>query len=793
MIRTDVSLCVAMERAIAPCVDTDPRHFPFGVLQETTREQIAALAKTVIGNKKFILVSNREPYEHVRKGAKVVVRKTIGGLVSAIEPIVEAVGGTWVAWGSGNADRITVDSDDHVRLPPAQPTYTLRRVWLSEDEVEQYYAGQVNQTLWPLCHLQVDKVRFLRREWDVYQTVNQRFCDAVIQELGEKNGIVWFQDYHFATAPAMLRDKRPDVFILQFWHIPWPPWEIFRQHPQHIPLIRGLLGCDLIGMQLDLHCQNFLDCVEKELNIPVDRKQGLILLPDRSVRVRAMPISIDARDIDSLARSDEVKILMKKFGRQYAKPKMHIGVGVERIDYTKGILLRLAALDALFTQYPQWRKKLTFLQISPPSRSSVPAYSIFRKLMEGAVRDINRRHGTLGWQPVVYISEPKTQPELIALFRLSTLAVVSSKQDGMNLVAKEFIASRIDEQGVLILSEFAGAAEEMGQSVIINPYDVEGFAHALHTALVMDAGEQRNRMCQMRNQLFNHTVFDWLEDILHRMPVGSDVRSTGPVPLLEHLDDLQKSILAHGKVELFCDYDGVLAPIASRPAEARLDQHMRDLLIRLRNSANVHVSIISGRSLSNVSELVSVERLTYAGNHGLEVSGPRVKKIHPAADQTHGVIRDLYEEMRTAMRDFQGVIVEDKHLGISLHFRLAEKGDIPTITNLFYSLVKKHDRQSLLRIISGKCVLEVQPNVHWNKGKAASWMMDKLFGETQKKRLIIYLGDDITDEDAFREFRHRGVTIFVGSTQERETAAQYSLMDTSAVAAFLEWLTHATE
>ncbi len=764
-----------------------------GTAGGATRESIAALAKAVMGDRAFILVSNREPYEHVKSGSKTILRRTVGGVVSALEPVVATTGGTWVAWGSGSADREAVDAHDRVALPPDDPSYTLRRVWLSAEEVEKYYDGQVNQTLWPLCHLQTDKVRFLRSEWDVYQAVNRRFAEAVTEELDGRPGVVWFQDYHFATAPAMLRHERPDVFIMQFWHIPWPPWEIFRQHPQRDLLLQGLLGCDVIGMQLELHCENFLDCVEKEFGLPVDRERGYVLLAGRTVRVYAIPISIDAATIDAVARTPATEERMRTFALRYNPRGIRIGIGVERADYTKGILLRLRALDALFTQYPQWKNAFTFLQVSPGSRTKIPAYALHRQAMERTIRDLNRRHGTPDWQPVLYLAEPKGQQELVALFRLADIAVVSSRQDGMNLVAKEFIASRCDEQGVLVLSEFAGASEEMPQSVGINPYDVEGFAHALHTALQMGAAEQGERMRQLRHHLFQNTVFDWLEDILHHIPAASDDPKDGPLPLLEHLNEMQEKIRSFGKVELFCDYDGVLTPIVSRPEEAHLDEHMRDLLVRLRNSANVHVSIISGRALSDVSALIGIEHLTYAGNHGLEVDGPRVHRIHPEARKVRGILETLYEELRFVMREFPGVIIEDKQLGLSMHYRLAEKSLLPAITNHFYALVKKHDPQKLLRITPGKAVLEVRPNVPWNKGKAVVWLMDKLHGAGKNERVIFYLGDDVTDEDAFRALRHTGVTIFVGDPQSKETAAQYYLPDVSAVATFLEWLARNAE
>ncbi|MDD5025896.1 MAG: bifunctional alpha,alpha-trehalose-phosphate synthase (UDP-forming)/trehalose-phosphatase [Candidatus Peribacteraceae bacterium] len=765
---------------------------PSDAVSGTTAEHVYATARKLLGEDRlFVIVSNREPYEHVSKGGRTVAQRTVGGVVSALDPLMERLGGTWIAWGSGAADRSMVDTTDGVLLPPGKETYRLRRIWMSEEEVEHFYRGHVNQTLWPLCHSETEKVRFRRQEWDVYQTINRRFAEAAAEELKEKKGVVWFHDYQFATAPGMLRDLLPEVTILQFWHIPWPPWEIFRRHPQRRALLEGLLGCDLIGMHIDQYCDNFLQCVERELHLPVDWEKGHVLVGNRMVRIRALPISIDAQHWADLAASVPVQRALEKYRTLYAPAGRAIGIGVERADYTKGILLRLHALELLFEQYPQWRGTFTFLQVTPSSRSAIRAYALFQQEMIRVVRAINARYQTDTWKPIVHIRTAIPEKDLAALYRLASIGVVSVRQDGMNLVAKEFVACRTHEDGALVLSEFAGVSEELHEAIAINPYDVEGFAYALHQGLSMPVAEQHTHMQRLREHLFSHTIYDWVQDLLEEVAAVQQAQegAGSAEPLLDHLDDLQERMAKHRHFELFCDYDGVLTSIAPRPREARLNERVRDLLCKLRDSASVHVSIISGRMLTDIVELVSIERLTYAGNHGLEISGPRVKRIHPDVERVHGVLKTLYDTLRSTMRPFPGVLVEDKELGIAVHFRLVPTEQRQDVANVFYAQVQQAVDEGLLRVTTGKFVLEVRPNVAWDKGTAALWLLEQLHGSDWRGRVLpFYLGDDETDEDAFLALLGSGVTIRVGDRRTEPTAAQYVVRDTGDVTVFLEWL-----
>lgn len=470
---------------------------------------------------KFILVSNREPYEHVRGLKGIEVKQPAGGLVSALDPTMRVTHGTWVAWGSGSADREVSDDAGRVAVPPAEESYTLRRVWLTEADVDGYYHGFANGSLWPLCHMLIQHFEFRTEYWERYRAVNLRFAHAVADEAERCSGraMAWIQDYHFGLAAEYLRAMRPSLFIHQFWHIPFPPPDILRLLPSgtHDALLRGLLGNDLLEFQIDRYTENFLDCVEQFIpDAHVDAGRQTVRYRGRTTCVGAFPISIDVdRFEDMAATPDSVERVATLRGR-YAREGRQLGVCVDRIDYTKGIPERLRAFDILWNDFPELRSKFTFIFVATPSRSNLPAYRSLEREVTHAVLSINERYGTPDWTPIVLIQDNVDADLLAAVYRAADLCVVSSLQDGMNLVAKEFIASQVDERGVLLLSRFTGSAEEIDGAVLINPFNVDGFVAALRTALEMSPDERRRRMRRLRRQLRNSNIFDWLDAILSR-------------------------------------------------------------------------------------------------------------------------------------------------------------------------------------------------------------------------------------------------------------------------------------
>lgn len=460
------------------------------------------------------VVSNREPYIHNRDGDRIVVQRPASGLVSALEPVMRACGGVWVAHGSGSADRDTVDASDHVAVPPAKPAYRLRRVWISDEEQEGYYYGLSNEGLWPLCHLAYVRPIFRDGDWQQYVAINQRFADAVAREATRPDPIIMVQDYHFALLPRMIRELLPKATILTFWHIPWPNAEAFGICPWKEEIIAGLLGSTVLGFHTQAYCNNFFETVDRFMESRIDREHRSVVFGGEETMVRPYPISIEWPPAALLSQQPVAtcrQVVRERYG---LAPDMKIGVGIERFDYTKGILDRLQAIDDLLTRQPEWKGRFTFIQIVAPTRSKLTSYTALQKDALRITAEVNARHGSEGYQPIHLVIRHHEPEEVYELFRAADLCVVSSLHDGMNLVAKEFVAARDDELGTLVLSRFAGASSELSEALIINPYDVQGMAEAIGRALVMGEPEQRERMRLMRSHVRERNVYRWAGQIL---------------------------------------------------------------------------------------------------------------------------------------------------------------------------------------------------------------------------------------------------------------------------------------
>ena len=470
---------------------------------------------------KFILVSNREPYEHVRGLAGIEIRQPPGGLVTALDPTMRRTHGTWVAWGSGTADGEVADETGRLPVPPGEGCYTLRRVWLDEADINGYYHGFANQALWPICHMLIQHFEYRTEFWERYRTVNLRFAHAVADEAERCTGraMAWIQDYHFALASEFLRAMRPSLFIHQFWHIPFPPADILHLLPAgtHEAVLRGLLGNDLLEFQIDRYVANFLDCVDRfVVEARVDHGHQTVHFRDRIVHVGAFPISIDVEGFEKMASTPDSDARVATLRERYARGSRQLGVCVDRIDYTKGIPERLRALETLWAESPDMRGRFTFIFVCTPSRTDLKAYNVLEQEVVQSVMSINSMFGTSDWTPIVLINENVDSDLLAGVYRAADLCVVSSLQDGMNLVAKEFVACQLEEKGVLILSRFTGSAEEIDGAVLINPFNVDGFMAAIRAALEMAPEERKRRMHRMRRQLHHSTIFDWLDSILER-------------------------------------------------------------------------------------------------------------------------------------------------------------------------------------------------------------------------------------------------------------------------------------
>lgn len=479
----------------------------------------------------LIVVSNREPYEHNSVDGGVVCQHTDGGLVSALDPVLKRIGGTWVAWGSGDADREVPNQVDGLFVPPDSPAYRLRRVWLDPPVVRNGGQGYANQVLWPLCHVTLDRVSYRKAFWAGYQELNRNFADTVLDELNKQPASVWVHDYHLGLLPALIKKDSPDTTICHFWHVPWPGPDVFRILPERRELLEGLLAADCLTFQTMSYATAFADCVTEFLNasVSIDPLKAIVIYRGHQTKLTARAISVHFNQFSDLAKSMEVEDLMARTRRRLGVSRgARIGLGVDRLDYTKGLMKRLWALKDFFNRYPEYYGKFTFLQVAIPTRNNVEAYRQYRDLIRKTVTEINEQFElppegkSKGWKPIEYIEGRVTPRTLVAYYRVADLILVSSVYDGMNLVAKEYVASQVDEIGVLAVSHLAGAAEELSGALVVNPYDQEGMADSIRRALEMPENERRERMRQMRLHLSTHDIYHWAESCLRDVDIEVD-------------------------------------------------------------------------------------------------------------------------------------------------------------------------------------------------------------------------------------------------------------------------------
>jgi trehalose-6-phosphate synthase len=512
-----------------------------------TTDRLRVFVNGKLGGSRIFAVSNREPYEHFHRMNGIEAVRPASGLVTALEPILSACHGTWIAQATGDADRETADQYDRVRVPPDHPHYTLRRVWLTKEQEQGFYLGFANEGLWPLCHIAHTRPVFRSEDWKQYQEVNQKFADVVLEEIEhESNPIVLLQDYHFALLPRLIKDQRPDARVAIFWHIPWPNAEAFGICPWQRELLNGLLGADLIGFHIQAHCNNFLETVDRALESRTDREHFSVTREGHDTLVKPFPISVaydnseknggdrngagnngvkgeragDEADLPHLERA----ALFEKHGVRGS----YMGVGVDRVDYTKGIPERFRGIERFFEKYPAYRGKFVFVQIGSPSRSEIKRYHDLMEEVTGEAERINRRFQTGEWKPIVLLTRQHSHAEILPYYRAADLCLVTSLHDGMNLVAKEFVASRRDEQGVLIVSRFAGASHELSDALVVNPYDTEELADSIHRALEMPPDERSVRMQRMRAIVRERNVYRWAGNLIGELCEIRPQKGSGP-------------------------------------------------------------------------------------------------------------------------------------------------------------------------------------------------------------------------------------------------------------------------
>ncbi len=477
-----------------------------------TSQRLKEFIKDILKGRQIFMVSNREPYIHTKNGGKITYYFPASGMATAIEPVMQACGGTWIAHGSGDADKLVVDKNDRISVPPDEPKYTLKRVWLTPEEENGYYYGFSNEGLWPLCHIAHNRPIFKKEDWVEYQRVNRKFAEAVLAETkNQDRPIVLIQDFHLSLVPRMVKEKKPGAVVGIFWHIPWPNPESFSICPWKKEILDGILGADLIGFHTQLHCNNFIETVGRELESLIDFERFTITRNNHSSYIKPFPISISFPNGNKNSPEPNEKAdLMKDLG---IKSK-YIGLGVERLDYTKGILERFKSIEIFLTKYPTYRENFTFVQIAAPSRTKVKKYRDFAVEVRDEAKRINQLFETDKWKPILLLEKHHNHEEIQKFFRSADFCMVSSLHDGMNLVAKEFAAARDDEKGVLILSQFTGASRDLKSALIVNPYNGEQSADAIKEALEMPLREQTKRMHEMRENIKNYNVYRWSAELL---------------------------------------------------------------------------------------------------------------------------------------------------------------------------------------------------------------------------------------------------------------------------------------
>lgn len=484
----------------------------------TSKEKLQSTIREKLKDYQVIVASNREPYLHYMREGKIAYLKPAGGAANTLDSILQACGGTWIAYGSGSADKKAVDAQDKVRLPPDEPAYTLKRIWLTKEQADGYYYGFANQALWPLCHIVYTRPVFRQSDWEYYQQVNKMFAQTVLKEVGKNKGFVWIQDYHLALVAKYIKEKRQDIICAQFWHIPWPNPEAFRICPMKKEILEGLLANDMLGFHVRYHNENFISTVENEIEARIDRERTSIVCHGHETVIRAFPISVDFQKISRNVDSQTIQERSARFKEEFSIGEdLKVILGLDRIDYTKGIPERIRAVGRFLEKYPEYKERFMFIQIGALSRVHISQYRDLNDEINALVEEVNWRHSTENWSPIIFVRRTLSYSESLAFYRLGDVCIVSSLHDGLNIVAKEYICAKNNLDGMLLLSQFTGAARELPEAVSINPYDIEDFAERIKQALEMPQKEKAERMSRLRETISGNDIYRWANKFISEL------------------------------------------------------------------------------------------------------------------------------------------------------------------------------------------------------------------------------------------------------------------------------------
>ena len=717
-------------------------------------------------NRSVLIVSNRLPMTFHRADRGVEGRRSAGGLVSALEPVLRDRGGKWIGWAG-----IELPEGDHF---DSDDPYTMQPVRISDAEVEGYYHGFSNRTLWPLFHCFNERAKFHKSDWEAYEKVNIRFAEVTAAAAPE-GGLVWIHDYHLMLMPIYLRQSRPDLRIAFFLHIPFPPWDVFRLLPWHREILRRILGADLIGFHVDPYTDNFLDCVEHCLPARVDRQNRLIEHGGRTTRVGSYPIGIDFDFFANFSQS----------APDFLRGSERVILGVDRLDYTKGIPQKLRAFERLLELHPEHRGQVVLLQLAVPSRSQVSEYQTLKKNIDEIVGRIGGRFATADWSPIRYLYQSIDQEQLTALYRDSDVALITPGRDGMNLVAKEYVACQVREPGVLVLSSMTGAAETMREAISVNPNDLDGTAESIHRALTMDWEERRSRMTSLRRRERRDNVNAWVDSFVNDASAGpSELQPLTQGEFSSWLNPFLKTY----RVALFLGYDGALVPVTELGPQGNPSDELRDALELCARKPSVDVAIVSGRPLAELQTIVGNPELIYAGNRGLEIAGPEVAAFrHQETSTFEERAQHLATELNAIKVD--GSWIETK--GASLIFRFpkvrpSQRGELRD-----QIIEIAHTAEFETREVEAG--IEARPFTSWDKGNAVLHILRERYGEDWQDFIrVVYVGYDLADEKVFTMLRGLGVTFRVGHA-DTLTAASHHLPNIESVRALIDWLAQTRE
>jgi trehalose 6-phosphate synthase/phosphatase len=712
----------------------------------------------------MIVVSNRGPYKLQRTQRGLKRTKHIGGLVTSILPMMKKYGGVWVAWGEPEG-----------RFPASaagQAEFTLRYLRLTDEQERGFYGGLSNTALWPLCHSFLGRVRYDADEWKTYEEVNRLFAEEALAEM-DAGDLVWVHDYQLALVPGFLRAARPSARLAFFWHIPFPATEIYRTFPWRTALLKSLLACDLVGFHIPEYRDNFCEAAAELLGAEVEGEY--VRCSGRRTRILARPIGIDYLGIERLARQPRTQERVREL--RSAFPHQTVLLGVERMDYTKGIPERLRAMENLLERKPEHRGAVTLIQIVTPSREFVSAYQQKKREIDEIVGRINGRFSSDLWIPIRYLYRSFSLNELVAYYCLSDIALITPLRDGLNLVAKEFIASRLRGDGALILSEFAGVVKQLPEAILVNPYSEEEMSAAIDCAIRLPLEEQQKRMRTMQNRIRAQDFSWWTEEFLQAMekiPAAKD--PAWP-------EDIRSAVQSGKRPWVFLDFDGTLVPIARSPGEAIPDPGLLDLLSRLAGA--FHTVILSGRPLSSLRELLPVPGLTLAGVYGLEVQLPDGNMVLRSDREALRPAVERIKEAWTALTGHKpGFLIEDKGMSVALHARFAGADDARSVLEAARRGAEGILQENGLRLLDGDRFLEAAP-ANAGKGASVDWILDRFAGQGAQ---AVYFGDDDKDEEAFDVVRRRGGLPVVVGERRPETRASIGLQSPEEVRAWLEAL-----